>query len=64
MNITDGDLVEAVLQSNRERFIKSARVIVPILATAPNQALSALALAEFNIRHEFPEKLHFEKQNR
>ena len=62
MNITDGDLVEAVLQSNRGRFIKSAQVA--ILATAPNQARLArwhspnLAL-DMNFL-----KQHFERQNR
>ena len=55
MNITDGDLVEAVLQSGRERFNKSARVIANLGNSTQSGAFSALALAEFNIRHEFPE---------
>ena len=55
MNITDGDLVEAILQSGRERFSKSARVIANLGNSTQPGAFSALALAEFNIRHEFPE---------
>jgi ribonuclease R len=55
MSITDGDLVEAILQSGRERFSKSARVIANFGNSSQSGAFSALALAEFNIRHEFPE---------
>ena len=55
MNITDGDLVEAILQSGRGRFSKSARVIANLGNSTQSGAFSALALAEFNIRHEFPE---------
>jgi ribonuclease R len=55
INITDGDLVEAILQSGRERFSKSARVIANLGSSTQSGAFSALALAEYNIRHEFPE---------
>ncbi len=55
MNINDGDLVEAILQSGRERFNKSARVIANLGNSTQSGAFSALALAEFNIRHDFPE---------
>ena len=55
MNITDGDLVEAILQSGRERFNKSAQVIANLGNSSQSGAFSALALAEFDIRHKFPE---------
>jgi ribonuclease R len=55
MNITDGDLVEAILQTGRGRFSKSAQVIANLGNSTQSGAFSALALAEFNIRHEFPE---------
>ena len=55
INITDGDLVEAIMQSGRGRFSKSARVIANLGNSTQPGAFSALAVAEFNIRHEFPE---------
>ena len=55
MTITDGDLVEAILQSDRGRISKSARVIANLGNSTQSGAFSTLALAEFNIRHEFPE---------
>jgi ribonuclease R len=63
MNITDGDLVEAILQSGRERFSKSARVIANLGNSTQSGAFSALAIAEFNIRHEFPETALRETQS-
>ena len=55
IEIIDGDLVEAIIQSGRGRFNKSARVIANLGNSTQSGAFSALALAEFNIRHEFPE---------
>ena len=55
MEIDDGDLVKAITQSARGRFSKSARVIANLGKSTQSDAFSALALAEFNIRHEFPE---------
>ena len=54
VSITDGDLVEAILQSGRGRFSKSARAIANLGHSTQSGSFSALALAEFNIRHEFP----------
>ncbi|MEK9710517.1 MAG: RNB domain-containing ribonuclease, partial [Alphaproteobacteria bacterium] len=55
LDIKDGDLVEAAIQSGRGSFNKSARVIANLGNSTQSGAFSALALAEFNIRHEFPD---------
>ena len=55
LDIKDGDLVEAAIQSGRGRFIKSARVIANLGSSTQSGAFSALAIAEFNIRHKFPD---------
>ena len=54
MHITDGDLVEAIMLSGRGRFSKSARVISNLGNSSQPGGFSALALAEFDIRYEFP----------
>ena len=50
-----GDLVEAEMSPSRGYMGKSARVIRNLGPADQNGAFSALALAEFNIRHVFPE---------
>jgi len=53
--IADGDLVEARLQSGRGTISKTATLIKNLGNSGQSGAFSALALAEFNIRYEFPE---------
>ena len=53
--VRDGDLVEVAVQSGRGAISKSARLIANLGNRNQSGAFSALALAEFNIRHEFPE---------
>ena len=55
LDIKDGDFVEAAIQSGRGSFNKSARIIANLGNSTQSGAFSALALAEFNIRHEFPD---------
>ena len=50
-----GDLVEAEMTSSRSYMGKSARVIRNLGPADQKGAFSALALAEFNIRHVFPD---------
>ena len=54
IDIKDGDLVEAAIQTGRGSLQKSARVISNLGNSNQSGAFSALALAEFNIRHKFP----------
>jgi ribonuclease R len=56
-SVADGDLVEAALQAGRGRISKTAKLITTLGNAAQPGAFSALALAEFNIRHEFPEQV-------
>ena len=55
LDIKDGDLVEAEIKSSRGSFSKSARVIANLGNSTQSGAFSALAIAEFNIKHEFPD---------
>ena len=55
INWQDGDLVEAELMPSRGYMGKTARVIRTLGPADERGAFSALALAEFNIRHSFPD---------
>ncbi|MGB1863721.1 MAG: ribonuclease R [Candidatus Puniceispirillum sp.] len=50
-----GDLVEAELLPSKGYLTKTARVVRNLGSSAGTGAFSALAIAEFNIRHHFPE---------
>ena len=56
--VADGDLVEAALIDGRGRLGKTARIIKNLGPSAAPGAFSALAIAEFGIRHAFPESVH------
>ena len=57
-----GDLVEAELLPSRGYIGKNARVITNLGNAGSPGAFSALALAEFNIRHQFPDAAISESQ--
>ena len=57
-----GDLVEAELLPSRGYIGKNARVIANLGNAGSPGAFSALALAEFNIRHQFPDAAISESQ--
>jgi ribonuclease R len=56
--VADGDLVEAALIEGRGRLGKTARIIKNLGPSAAPGAFSALAIAEFGIRHAFPASVH------
>ncbi|MEL0042135.1 MAG: hypothetical protein VW828_02110, partial [Candidatus Puniceispirillum sp.] len=55
--MADGDLVEAALIEGRGRLGKTARIIKNLGPSAAPGAFSALAIAEFGIRHAFTESV-------
>lgn len=57
-----GDLIEAELLPSRGYIGKTARVITNLGNTSSAGAFSALALAEFGIRHQFPDAAIDESQ--
>ena len=54
---SEGDLVEAEMLRRRGHMGKTARVIANLGPSDPPGAFSALALAEFDIPHVFPEEI-------
>ena len=55
MTIEAGDLVEARLIPSRGYIGKTARILVNLGNVSSPGAFSALTLAEFGIRHQFPD---------
>ena len=59
-NVEDGDLVETALQTGRSSYSRSTKLITNLGNITHPGAFSALALAEFNIRHVFPDSVLLE----
>ena len=55
MTVEAGDLVEAQLLPSRGYIGKTARILVNLGNVSSPGAFSALAIAEFSIRHQFPD---------